>query len=411
MHLPSQVEFPIFKRDGVSVSVQKTWMLTSNIIMALKESVEGGAMGLFKRKNSECWQMCFFLEGRKVRMSTGTTNKRLAKQVYEKTKAKVVTGNFPLNPESRASMPFSEFVDDFLNKHCRVEKASYKRDEVIGNALKKHFGRIPIGRIKTYEIIAWRERRAAHITRMGTPITKASLNRELAFLKTMFNLAVEWGWLKENPTARVKKLKGETKRLRILSRDEIVRLIDSARESLKPILMLAVATGMRKSEILNLKWKDINFTNGFIRVTLSKNSEARNVPFDSHIKEMLFGLRKGRRQSEYVFCRKNGDRILCVKEAFKAACDRAGISDFRFHDLRHTAASLLAAGGCDIITLQHVLGHKTLAMTQRYTHLVPGQHEKTREIMQALWGTSSGSASDTKVTQSGDRQNLSSVSH
>jgi len=93
-------------------------MLTSNIFMALRESVEGGAVGLFKRTNSECWQMCFFLEGRKVRMSTGTANKRLAQMAYEKTKAKVVTGNFYPNPESRADMPFSDLVAEFLNKHC-----------------------------------------------------------------------------------------------------------------------------------------------------------------------------------------------------------------------------------------------------------------------------------------------------
>jgi len=74
-----------------------------------------------------------------------------------------------------------------------------------------------------------------------------------------------------------------------------------------------------------------------------------------------------------------------MKEEFNTACARAGIADFRFHDLRHTAASLLAAGGCDIITLQHILGHKTLAMTQRYAHLIPGRHEKTKEIMQSFW--------------------------
>jgi integrase len=355
--------------------------------------------------------MCFFLEGRRVRTSTGTANKRLAQKVYEETKGKVVTGNFYPNPESRADMPFCELVDEFLNKHCKVEKSSYKRDLVISRALKKHFGKIPIGRLKTYDIMAWREKRAAHITKTDTPITKASLNRELAFLKTMFNLAVEWGWLNENPAARVKRLKGETKRFRILPKDEIVQLITCARESLKPILKLAVASGMRKNEILNLKWKHVDLTNCFVRVAQSKNSEARDVPFDSHIKEMLIGLKNRKGSRDYVFGRKNGDRILCVKEAFKAACDRAGIVDFRFHDLRHTAASLLAAGGCDIITLQHILGHKTLAMTQRYAHLVPGQHEKTREIMHGIWSAGSGEVGDTKVPQSGFRQNLPPVSH
>jgi integrase len=368
-------------------------------------------MGLSKRKDSECWQMCFFLEGRKVRMSTGTPNRRLAQKVYERTKVQVVTGTFRTGSEGRPDMRFTELVDEFLTKHCRVEKRSWKRDETIARTLNAHFGKRAIGRIRPYDILAWRAKRATAVTRPGTASTKAALNRELSFLKTMFGLAVEWGWLNDNPAKTVRKLKGESKRLRILSRDEIFRLIGCARPSLKPILLLAAATGMRKAEILNLKWKDVDFANGFIRVVLSKNSEARNVPYDSHVREMLLELRKGRGSSEYVFSRKNGSRILCVKEAFKAACDRAGISDFRFHDLRHTAASLLAAGGCDIITLQHILGHKTLAMTQRYAHLVPGRHDRTREIMEGLWGTSGGGVGDTKLTQFVVPKNSAFVSH
>jgi hypothetical protein len=87
-------------------------------------------------------------------------------------------------------------------------------------------------------------------------------------------------------------------------------------------------------------------------------------------------------QEDYVFTRNNGQKIKSIKEAFTIACIRAGIEDFRFHDLRHTAASLLAAGGCDIITLQNILGHKTLAMTQRYAHLIPERNERVKEIMQ-----------------------------
>jgi integrase/recombinase XerD len=79
---------------------------------------------------------------------------------------------------------------------------------------------------------------------------------------------------------------------------------------------------------------------------------------------------------DFVFCWENGKRIKCVKEAFRAACERAGIEDFRFNDPRHTEASLLAAGECDIITFQNILGHKTLSMTQRYTNLIPGRHDE-----------------------------------
>jgi integrase len=348
--------------------------------------------------------MCFFLEGRKVRKSTGTSNKRLAQHVYEKTRAQVATGTF--NPRLRANMPFFELVDEFLEKHSKVEKASYKRDKVIGEALKKYFGRTPIGQIRAYDIIEWRKWRMQHVTRTGTLIKKASINRELAFMKTMFGLAVEWGWLKENPAEKVKLLRGEEKRLRILNREEIDRLIASARASLKPIIKLAISTGMRKSEILNLKWKHTDLSNGFVRVGSSKNDEARNVPIDLHIEATLLKLKKGKSSEDYVFSRKNGARVRCIKEAFKAACDRAGIVDFRFHDLRHTAASLLAAGGCDIITLQYVLGHKTLSMTQRYAHLIPGRHELIKEIMGRLWGNG-----DAKLTHLSTRPEQARVIH
>ena len=109
---------------------------------------------------------------------------------------------------------------------------------------------------------------------------------------------------------------------------------------------------------------------------------------------------------DFVSCWKNGKKIRRVKEAFKAACERAGTEDFRFHDLRQTEVSLLAAGGCDIITLQNILGHKTLSMTQRYAHLIPGRHDVTREITNKLW-----QKRDTKMTRSSEAADSCSVSH
>ncbi|OGD22183.1 MAG: hypothetical protein A2W03_09850 [Candidatus Aminicenantes bacterium RBG_16_63_16] len=168
---------------------------------------------------------------------------------------------------------------------------------------------------------------------------------------------------------------------------------------------------MRVGEILNLKWKDVDFTNRFIQVPMSKNSDSRSIPLDSRTEEMFRKLEKGRKAEDYVFARKNGDKVLSVRGAFKAACEGAEIADFRFHDLRHTAASLLAARGCDIVTLQHILGHMTLAMTQRYAHLVPGRYDKTREIMATLLDSSSDEVGATKQPQYVVPKNLSSVSH
>jgi len=365
-------------------------------------------MGLSKRKGSECWHMCFFLEGRKVRKSTGTSNKRDAQKIYDTARFRIAQGTY--DSKLRRDMPFFELVDQFLEKHSLVEKASYKRDKVIGTVVKAYFGKTPVGDITPFDIKEWRKWRMKRVTRRGKPITKAALNRELAFMKTMFNLAVEWGWLKSNPAQDVKLLKGETKRLRILEREELTGLIGAAANYLRPIIIAAVSTGMRKSELLGLRWKDIDFGRGFIRVEHSKNGEARSVPMDDFLKEKLLPIKRGKASNDAVFTRE-GAIVTCFKEAFKAACRRAGISDFRFHDLRHTAASLLAAGGCDIITLQNILGHKSISMTQRYAHLIPERFEKSRQIMQDFWQGSGPQTGDTKVTQLVDGEVQGAVIH
>jgi integrase len=345
--------------------------------------MSGGIMGLYKRKNSNIWQMCFHLNGKKIRMSTKTSNKKVAQRIYEKARVEAAEGKFIVN--EKGSMPFSQLVDEVIEKHSKVEKASFERDIFSGKVLKEYFKDTPIGKITAYDIKSWRKWRREFVTNRGTKISKASLNLELNFLKLVFNLAVEWQWLVESPAAKVKKLRGETKRLRFLSREEVYRLIDWCPSYLKPIIITAVSTGMRRGEIFNLKWEDVDFENGFIRVVKSKNQESRDIPMDEILCGVLQGLKESRKLGGYVFCHENGEKRACVFRSFKGACRKAGIEDFRFHDLRHTAASLLACGGCDIIMLKNVLGHKSLEMTQRYAHLMPDTHEKTRRVMSSIW--------------------------
>jgi integrase len=315
-------------------------------------------------------------------MSAKTTNKRIAQRIYDSLKGQIAEGKFKL--KSRPKITFEEMVNEFLEKHSKVEKASYERDWFIGENLKKYFKNTPIEDIAPYDIKAWRQWRAEQKTRRGTRISKASLNRELTFLKTMFNPAVEWDWLDENPTRKVKLLKGEKKRTRFLTSEEVTRLIECSTDYLKPIIITAVSTGMRRGEILNLKWKDVDLNHIFIRVVKSKNNESRDIPINGFLFEALKGLEKSKKFGNYVFCNDNGHQKKSIKEAFKNACLRAGLKDLWFHDLRHTA-SLFASSGCDIIILKNLLGHKTLAMTQRYAHLIPDKHEKTRKIRLDFW--------------------------
>jgi integrase len=221
----------------------------------------------------------------------------------------------------------------------------------------------------------------------------------------MFSLAVEWGWLTENPALKLKSLKGENKRTRFLANEEINRLIESSNEYLKPIIITAISTGMRKGEILNLKWKDIDFEHGFIKLERTKNGEIRDVPISSNLLRTLKGLEESRKIGNYVFCYEDG-RIRsssAIQYCFTRVCRIAGIQDFHFHDLRHTAASLYASRGCDLVTLQHLLGHKSINMTMRYAHLLPSSHDKVRRIMQDLWCELSDTKVDTEILRANDK--------
>ena len=352
-------------------------------------------MSIYKRKNSNIWQMCFFVNGEKIRRSTKTTKKKVALRIYEKAKVEALEGKFFIN--ERSKMPFDQLVNEFIEKHSKVEKESYRDDISAGKRVTAYFKQTPIGKITPYDVKSWRQWRKQHTTRGGKPISKSTLNREFTFLKTMFNLAVEWGWLPENPARLMKTLKGEKARMRFLTGDEIHRLIDCAAPDLKPVIITAVSTGMRRGEIFNLKWKDVDFEHGFIKVEKTKNQERRDIPIDTYLSATLKGLRESRKKGEFVFLQKKGNSLTntFIKRNFKVAKEKAGIDDFRFHDLRHTAASLFASGGSDIMSLKNLLGHKTLAMTQRYAHLMPEAHEKTRRIINNFWMSSNG---DTKET-------------
>ncbi|MCL5884845.1 MAG: site-specific integrase, partial [Deltaproteobacteria bacterium] len=146
-------------------------------------------------------------------------------------------------------------------------------------------------------------------------------------------------------------------------------LIEKASAHLKPIIVLSLETGMRKEEVLALKWDHLDFSGRSIFVEKSKNGESRNVPMSERLSAVLrkHPVRVG---SPYVFAKKkNGKRYLDVKTAFEGACDRAEIVGFRFHDLRHTAASHMAMAGVPLKAIGAILGHKTSAMTDRYAHL------------------------------------------
>ena len=217
------------------------------------------------------------------------------------------------------------------------------------------------------------------IVKQRQSVKPAMVNRELALLKHMCTKAVEWGYLKANPLKSVKFLKEPPGRLRYLTREEMDALITACSSHLRSIVVVALHTGMRKGEILGLTWQDIDFGAGTITVHHTKNNEPKVIPMNRTLYEELQRLPR-HLHSDYVFCNPQGQPYDEVKRSFKTACRKAGIKDFRFHDLRHTFASYLVMHNVNLKTVQHLLGHKDIRMTLRYSHL-------SREHLQAAVGS------------------------
>ena len=218
------------------------------------------------------------------------------------------------------------------------------------------------------------------------PRAPATVVRYLAGLSQAFNVAVnEWQWMPESPMTKVSKPKVNNERLRHLSADEQTRLLEaakvSANEYLHTILVLALSTGMRYSEIMTLRWSDVLIEDseeiGLILLEKTKNGERRGVPLVRNAFIAIKSMRNAHAESNNVrvdgtvlLFPSEGDssRPVEIRKARETTLGRADIRDFRFHDLRHTAASYLAMEGATAPEIAEILGHKSLQMVKRYSH-------------------------------------------
>ncbi len=217
-----------------------------------------------------------------------------------------------------------------------------------------------------------------------TTRSEATVNRYLACLSIVLSTAVrDWEWLNENPMFKVRKLKEDNARIRFLEPEEVARLLDACKESsyeLYLIVFIALSTGARYGEILNLTWNNIDLDNNLFYFMDTKNGENRGVPITSRVKAELEEYKK-QRTTMLVFPDKTGTKPVDRRKGFRNALKKCNITNFHFHDLRHTAASSLAMSGKTLSEIAEILGHKTLAMVKRYSHLTKGHTAKVLEDM------------------------------
>jgi len=302
-------------------------------------------------------------------------SKKEAQKVLDAIKGDIARGKFGLGMPSK-KVRFKDFAEKFMSTYA-VKKRSYRTDRTTYNIhLKPYFGDAFLSDIKIERIEKYQTERQKETVRRQGPDGKpvktsgATINREIALLRTMINKAVEWEYLDASPInwRRVKKF-NENGRERYLTADERKRLfaaLDDSGPILRNFIILALNTGLRRGEIMGLRWANVNMDDGLICLERAqrKNNKVLRVPLNQNALEVM---RRLPHVSEYVLCEpKTGERILSFRKAFATACRKAGIKDLRIHDLRHTFGTMLSVRGADVLTISRLLGHSSAAMTSRY---------------------------------------------
>jgi integrase len=270
---------------------------------------------------------------------------------------------------------------------------------------RTHLGNLTLNNVSSARISELRDQLANGTVKWGTNLkeketdkrSNATVNRYLAALSSAFGIAVkEWQWINENPMHRVSKLKEPGGRVRYLTDEERERLLAACKDSVNPHLymavVLALSTGARQQEIWGLRWSEVHLDRGLITFTETKNDEFRSVPLEGHARELLLEHYKIRRiGTDLVFPSKKNP---VVRHDFRDPWNKvlvvAEVENFRWHDLRHSCASYLAMNGVPMLTIAEILGHKTLSMVQRYTHLST-EHlkEAVSDMNQKMFGNRS----------------------
>lgn len=312
-------------------------------------------MPIYKR--GEIWYIDYAFQGRRHRKRIGRS-KKIAELTLSEIELKIERReNLGIKDSKRTG--FEAFGRDYLD-YAKTNKAVKTYALNVGNlrAMGPYFNDKTLSEITPQMIEGYKAERSKKVK-------PATVNRDLSCLKNMFNKAIEWGHLEKNPMKGVKLLKEPPGRLRFLDSDEADRLLRELPEDVSGVVLFALNTGMRRSEILNLAWKDINFGQRMIAVEKTKTNERRMVPINDQVYELLKNLEKTKQDSEPVFA-KGG---INLRKHFEAAVKRISLGDFRLHDCRHSFASHLVMTGASLKVIQQLLGHKDIKMTMRYSHL------------------------------------------
>jgi integrase len=316
-------------------------------------------------QRGKVWYADYYADGERIQESTGTATKREAEKFLALRVSEV---------ERRVYVKDTRITLDELGEryipYAETHKRSWKRDvQMLGN-LKAFFGNPMLRDITPLRLEKYQQVR-------GKVVAPATVNREMALLKHMFFQAEKWGLHSGNPVRLVRFLTEDNLKCETLSAEEEKDLLDAAPPYLKDLVQFAVNTGLRRGDVFNLKWEDIDIEKRQLRIVAQKNRKVHDVFLNS---EALEVLDRQRRDTEHVFTNPmTGQKIQCVRGALKAAVKRAGLKKITFHMFRHTIATRLLQNGEDIVTVKEIMGHANISTTLRYAHTNAARQRRAME--------------------------------
>jgi len=337
-------------------------------------------MRVFKRGKN--WYADYTVSGKRKMKSFGQ-HKKMAELFLKDIELKELRGELKIVDES---ITFKGILSRYLeysrlNKSSKTFSSETSRWRIFSSFLDEK-GVIKLKDI-TPELIEEFKSRVRETT------SATNFNNCLRVIKAMLNKAVEWKCLRENPLKQVKELKeNNVRELRYLKTEEIIRVLDAADLLMQKVIKILLNTGLRRAELVYLQWEDIDFQNKLVKVQSKpeygfhpKSYKPRSIPMNSEVEKILMDLPQA---GKYVFDNGKNQPIHAENwflRKFKKITKRAGIKGACIHTLRHTFASYLVMSGVDLRTVQELLGHSSIQVTERYSHLSPDHRMRAVEIL------------------------------
>lgn len=317
----------------------------------------------------------FQINGERHNYSCKNCTTLKAARVFENALKLKVFDELGINTPKMKKLSKMSLLYALFHEYSKHNKRSFKSDEIMLGIVKDYFGNPDINEITPSKLEEFKT-----YLLYDRQVKPSTVNRYKALLSKMFSLGIDNGITDSNPVRKMKSLREQNFKIRFLTKEEEIRLYKALFDSpkyLSDMVTLDLQTGMRKGEILNLKWKDIDFDFLFIEVLESKSGRSRKIPLSDKAIQVLNSIP---RESEYVF-HIDGHKIGDIKRCWHTALRNADIKDFRFHDIRHTVATRMVEKGIDLVVVKELLGHADISTTMRYAHAVPTRKKLAIDVL------------------------------